>query len=86
MCLGLPAQVRRDGDHPDLVIADVAGAERSVNVALLEQRPAPGDWIMIHMGFALEPMTAQQASDALAVLAADETRLDEMLAERRRGE
>lgn len=82
MCLGIPAQVQRDGDHADLVVALVSGAERSINVGLLDQRPAQGDWIMVHMGFALEPMTEQEAQDALAVLAMDQTRLDQMLAER----
>ncbi|MGI8517911.1 MAG: HypC/HybG/HupF family hydrogenase formation chaperone [Acidimicrobiia bacterium] len=70
MCLGIPAQiVDLDGDHPDLVIADVSGARRSVNMGLLnDESIAVGDWVVIHMGFALEKMTAEEAADALEVL------------------
>lgn len=83
MCLGLPARMVADhDDHGDLMVADVSGARRAVNVGLLDQRPAPGDWVLIHMGFALEHMTPQQAADAIAVLAVDDDRLDVMLAER----
>lgn len=86
MCLGIPAQVlRTEADHPDLVIVSVQGAERAVNVALLDQRPSVDDWVMLHMGFALEPMTQQQAADAMAVMAVDTDRLEEMLAERPAG-
>jgi len=68
MCLGIPAQVVEVGaDHPDVATVDMAGVRRSVNVALLDVPPAPGDWILVHMGFALEPMTAQEAADALRV-------------------
>lgn len=86
MCLGIPAQVlRTEADHPDLVIVSVQGAERAVNVALLDRRPSVNDWVMLHMGFALEPMTPEQAADAMAVMAVDEDRLEEMLAERPAG-
>ncbi|CAN5399584.1 HypC/HybG/HupF family hydrogenase formation chaperone [soil metagenome] len=80
MCLGIPALVLRDhDDHPDLVVADVAGAPRGINVGLLDPRPAPGDWVVVHMGFALEPMTAAQAREAVAVLTADGPQLQAML-------
>lgn len=86
MCLGIPAQVlRTEADHPDLMIVSIQGAERAVNVALLDVRPSVDDWVMLHMGFALEPMTAQEAADAMAVMSVDEQRLEEMLAERPRG-
>jgi hydrogenase expression/formation protein HypC len=72
MCLGIPAQlVAGDTGHPDLVMAEVGGVPRTVNVALLDERPGPGDWVLVHMGFALSAMTAQEARDALAALGAE---------------
>lgn len=70
MCLGIPAQIiDLDGGHPDLVIADVSGVHRSVNLGLLKDESiVVGDWVVIHMGFALEKMTAEEAADALEVL------------------
>jgi hydrogenase expression/formation protein HypC len=68
MCLGIPATVVSVGvDHPDLASVDVGGVLRLVNIGLLAEQVNPGDWILIHMGFALSTMTRQQAEDALHV-------------------
>jgi hydrogenase expression/formation protein HypC len=72
MCLGIPAQlVAGETGHPDLVMAEVGGVPRTVNVGLLDERPGPGDWILVHMGFALNVMTPAEAADALAALGAE---------------
>src|ERR1700760_1348044 len=71
MCLGIPAQlVAGETGHPDLVVAEVGGVPRTVNVGLLDERPGPGDWILVHMGFALNVMTAEEAAAARAALGA----------------
>jgi len=71
MCLGIPGQVVEmvEGYGDQLVLADVVGAQRRVNIGLLED-PAlsPGDWILIHMGLAVERIDAAQAEEALAGL------------------
>lgn len=72
MCLGIPAQlVAGETGHPDLVMAEVGGVPRPVNVGLLDERPGPGDWILVHMGFALNVMTPEEARDALDALGAE---------------
>ena len=72
MCLGIPAQlVAGETGHPDLVMAEVGGVPRTVNVGLLDERPAPGQWILVHMGFALNVMTPEEAADALDALGAE---------------
>ena len=72
MCLGIPAQlVAGETGHPNLVMAEVGGVPRTVNVGLLDERPGPGDWILVHMGFALNVMTPQEAADALEALGAE---------------
>jgi hydrogenase expression/formation protein HypC len=72
MCLGIPAQlVAGETGHPDLVMAEVGGVPRTVNIGLLDERPAPGQWILVHMGFALNVMTSEEAADALAALGAE---------------
>jgi hydrogenase expression/formation protein HypC len=72
MCLGIPARIT-DGDtgHPDLATVDMGGVTRVVNIGLLDEPPRPGDWILVHMGFALSTMTAEEAADALAALGAE---------------
>jgi hydrogenase expression/formation protein HypC len=68
MCLGIPARVVSVGDdHPDLATVEMVGLRRTVNVGLLDEAPAPGGWIVVHMGFALSTMTEEEAADALSV-------------------
>ena len=71
MCLGIPGRVvEASPDHPDLARVDVAGVVRDINMALLEDDPPqPGEWILIHLGFALERMTEAEATEALATMA-----------------
>ncbi len=77
MCLGIPAElVAGDTGHPDLVMVVMGGVSRPVNVGLLDDRPGPGDWVLVHMGFALSTMTAEEARDALDALGAEREAAD----------
>jgi hydrogenase expression/formation protein HypC len=70
MCLGLPAQVTTlDTGHPDLVAALLGGVERLINIGVLDEPEAvaPGQWLLVHMGFALAVITEEEARDAMAV-------------------
>jgi hydrogenase expression/formation protein HypC len=71
MCLGIPGQVVAmvEGYGNQLALVDVVGAQRKINIGMLEdQQLEPGDWIVIHMGFALERIDAEGAAQALAGL------------------
>lgn len=71
MCLGIPGQVIRllEGNEGQLALVDVEGAERKINIGLLDGEPLePGDWILIHMGMAMEKVGQQEAKDARAGL------------------
>lgn len=70
MCLGIPGRVVELSEaHPDLASVDVEGVVRNINLGLLEDDPArPGDWVLIHLGFALQKMTEQEAQEARATL------------------
>ncbi len=70
MCLGIPGQVVEvlEGYAGQLALVDVQGAKRKVNIGMLEedeQHLSPGDWIVIHMGFAMERVDAAAAEEAL---------------------
>jgi hydrogenase expression/formation protein HypC len=81
MCLGIPAQlVAGETGHEDLVMATVGGVPRPVNIGLLTERPEPGDWILVHMGFALNTMTEAEAADALEALGAERAAEDREVA------
>ena len=70
MCLGIPGRVVEivDGFGDQLALVDVQGARRRVNIGLLDARPEPGSWVLIHMGFALEVVDAEQAAAAMSGL------------------
>ena len=72
MCLGIPARITAgETGHPDLAAVDMGSVTRVVNIGLLDEPPQPGDWILVHMGFALSTMTAAEAADAMAALGAE---------------
>jgi hydrogenase expression/formation protein HypC len=71
MCLGIPGQVVGLLDDYDgqLALVDVAGQTRKINVGMLaEETLAPGDWIIIHLGFAVEKTDRAGAKEAMAGL------------------
>ena len=70
MCLGIPGRVvELSSAHPDFASVDVEGVVRDINMALLEDDPAgPGEWILIHLGFALQRMTEAEVTEARSTL------------------
>ena len=65
MCLGIPGEVT-EVVGGDLAMVTVAGAGRLVNIGLLEGEDlSPGDWILIHVGFALSKIDEREAAAAL---------------------
>lgn len=67
MCLGIPGRIVEVRDGGDAAVVDVLGVPREIFLGLLDGPFTPGDYILIHSGFALERMTAEEARDALAV-------------------
>lgn len=70
MCLGIPGEVvELLDDPPDLAKVDVSGVRRAINIGLLsDEQVEPGDWVLIHVGFALSKIDEQEAKAALAFL------------------
>jgi hydrogenase expression/formation protein HypC len=70
MCLGIPGEiVELMDDRPDLAKVDVSGVKRAINIGLLEdEQLEPGDWVLIHVGFALSKIDEDEAKAALDFL------------------
>jgi hydrogenase expression/formation protein HypC len=61
MCLAIPGQLVEFTDLENrLARVDVAGVRRTVNVGLLDDA-GPGDWVLIHVGFALSKIDEAEA-------------------------
>ena len=68
MCLGIPGRVVEmvDGFGDQVALVDVVGGQRRVNIGMLEgPAPGSGDWVLIHMGFAVERIDADRAATAI---------------------
>lgn len=72
MCLAIPGLVMQIVDvDKRLAKVDVAGVQRKVNIALLDQDGEgvqPGDWVLIHVGFALSKVDEEEANATLQLL------------------
>jgi hydrogenase expression/formation protein HypC len=70
MCLGIPGEVIEIlAEHPDLARVDVSGVKRAINIGLLEgESVQPGDWVLIHVGFALSKIDEAEARAAMEFL------------------
>jgi len=72
MCLAIPGQILEMVDEANrLAKVDVAGVRRNVNVGLLDadgESAAPGDWVLIHVGFALSKVDEDEALATLRLL------------------
>ena len=72
MCLAIPGQIVSLVDEPTHgAIIDVIGVRRRIDISLVEPEGiAPGDWVLIHVGFALSKIKEEDAYDQLRMLSA----------------
>lgn len=73
MCLAIPGQIVEIVDEQNrLASVDVAGVRRNVNIGLLDAEDVggvgPGDWVLIHVGFALSKVDEDEAAATLRLL------------------
>jgi hydrogenase expression/formation protein HypC len=68
MCLAIPGQIVEVVDGANrLAQVDVAGVKRTINIGLLDDAAA-GDWVLIHVGFALSKVDEQEALETRKLL------------------
>ncbi|MBA3564633.1 MAG: HypC/HybG/HupF family hydrogenase formation chaperone [Gammaproteobacteria bacterium] len=74
MCLGIPGRIVAIADAANrLAVVDVAGVRRRVNVACIVDDAHPvescvGDWVLLHVGFAMSRIDEAEAVRTLALL------------------
>ena len=72
MCLAIPGQVIEVVDDANrLAKVDVAGVQRNVSIGLLDEEgegAEPGDWVLIHVGFAISKVDEDEARATLTLL------------------
>jgi hydrogenase expression/formation protein HypC len=83
MCLAIPARVVEVlAGEPRFAVVEVLKVRRTINADLLAQEPlGPGDWVLIHVGFAMcriGEAAAREQLRVLALLGEDEQALEEL--------
>ncbi|OKH17549.1 hydrogenase assembly protein HupF [Hydrococcus rivularis NIES-593] len=75
MCLGIPGQIVEitNAAHK-LAMVNIGGVKRQVNIACIVDDEHPiescvGDWVQVHVGFALNRLDEQEAAETLEMLA-----------------
>jgi hydrogenase expression/formation protein HypC len=70
MCLGIPGRVVEIVDEQfDIAKVEVSGVKRNISIALV--RPdgiTPGDWVLVHVGFAMSKIDETEAQETLKAL------------------
>jgi hydrogenase expression/formation protein HypC len=69
MCLASPGQIVELAPGGHLATVEVSKVRRTINVDLLEPPAAPGEWVLIHVGFAMSRISADEATEQLRLLA-----------------
>ncbi len=75
MCLGIPGIIVRIDDHTKkLATVDVSGVRRQINIACIVTEThrvddCVGDWVLVHVGFAMSRINEAEAAQTLRILA-----------------
>jgi hydrogenase expression/formation protein HypC len=83
MCLAIPGRiVELVPELPHLGVVEVTGVRRRVDLGLLQdEQPAVGDWVLIHVGFAMSKISEREAAEqmrTLAILGEDQAAMEEV--------
>lgn len=69
MCLAIPARVVEVPGEDNRALVDVVGVRRTIDIGLLEDDPPRvGDWVLVHVGFALSKVSEHEALDQIRIL------------------
>ncbi len=69
MCLAIPGQIESIDHDTNLAVVGVLGAKRKINTDLLiDETLVEGDWVLIHVGFAMSKISPEYAEEQLRVL------------------
>jgi len=69
MCLAIPGQITEITDAENHIAkVEVSGVRRSVNISLVADQANVGDWVLIHVGFALSRIDEKAAQQTLRFL------------------
>jgi hydrogenase expression/formation protein HypC len=69
VCLAIPGQIVALASGGHLATVEVSKVRRTINIDLLEPPPETGEWVLIHVGFAMSRISGDEAEEQLRLLA-----------------
>lgn len=66
MCVGIPAEIIECDEISAIV--DISGTRREISMMTLEEKCKPGDWVLVHAGFAMTVLEPEEARETLQMM------------------
>ena len=67
MCLSIPSKIKKIDKENNVCTVDTMGVERNASLDLIDQPVEVGDYVLIHIGFAMNKIDEEDALESLAV-------------------
>lgn len=68
MCLAIPVKVLEIDDKTDMAVVSLEGVKKTISIALVEN-VVLGDFLLVHVGYALNRISPEEAEKTLALMA-----------------
>ncbi|WP_428025542.1 HypC/HybG/HupF family hydrogenase formation chaperone [Arcobacter sp.] len=78
MCLSIPSKIKSINSEMNTCIVDTMGVERSASLDLIDQEVVVGDYVLIHIGFAMNKIDEEDALESLKVYKEIIDKMDEL--------
>lgn len=78
MCLSIPSKIKSINSEMNTCIVDTMGVERSASLDLIDQDVVVGDYVLIHIGFAMNKIDEEDALESLKVYKEIIDKMDEL--------
>ncbi len=72
MCVAVPLKVLEVGAGPvgEVAVVDAGGVRREVPLDIVDRMPKPGEYVLVHAGFAIHTLTQEAGEETLALFSA----------------
>lgn len=78
MCLSIPSKIKSINEETNICTVDTMGVERTASLDLIDQEVKIGDYVLIHIGFAMNKIDEEDALESLKVYKEIIDKMDEM--------
>ena len=78
MCLSIPSKIKKIDKETNICTVDTMGVERTASLDLIDQEVTIGDYVLIHIGFAMNKIDEEDALESLKVYQEIIDKMDEM--------